>query len=568
MKFISVIIMAVLAFAFLASTPALASSSITYQGQLQLDGQPFEGQRDMSFQLFDQLSGGEAISSLLLIDSVNVQGGLFQVELDFGPDVFGDRPHYLEIHVDGQLLNPRQAVRSVPVARYALSSRQIDADSQFQVSCQGGGRLIGMREDALPLCSLRPVVHVSAGFEHSCAAQADGEVWCWGFGSFGQLGDGTMTFSSGLGAVQVRIDDSGSDGGPLTGGLRVAGGGDGSGSNHSCAVDDQGQAWCWGSGSVLGNGQTGSNIPRAVQVINQAGSPVTDAVDIAAGREHSCLLRSNGTVLCWGFGSSGQLGYGGTELQTRATPVRREDNDTELAGIIAISAGYEHSCAIDSDNELWCWGRNSSGQVGTGSTSSTVLRAVQVMAAPDTPLNQVTSVGLSRDNSCATREINDGEVWCWGSRSSGALGDGETSGNALYPVQVITDDNGADGEPFRGAVMVAGAQTNSAYGYCATRSDHTVWCWGRGTSGQLGNDDRLSSPRAVQVVRDLNGTNGGPLRGALQTTRGNRHACAVGDDGRLWCWGDHYATGVGGLPVPHSTPRSMEVTRRVERTED
>ena len=61
MKFISVIIMAVLVFAFLASTPALASSSITYQGQLQLDGQPFEGQRNMSFQLFDQLSGGEAI---------------------------------------------------------------------------------------------------------------------------------------------------------------------------------------------------------------------------------------------------------------------------------------------------------------------------------------------------------------------------------------------------------------------------------------------------------------------------------------------------------------------------
>ena len=570
MRSATVISLAVLGLVFLLSTAALAASIISYQGQLQWEGQPYDGQADMSFQLFDQSSGGEAISGLLLIDSVSIQGGLFQVELDFGPDVFGNRRHYLEIHVGGQLLSPRQVIHSVPVAHYALSSRQIDADSQFQVRCQGGGRLIGMREDALPLCSLRPAVHIGKGSFHACAVQDDGEVWCWGRNTYGELGDGTSGTPSGFGAVQVRIDDSGSDGGPLTGALRVAGGGDFASTGHSCAIDDQGAAWCWGSGYTAGDGDQGPNRLRAVRVINQSGSPVSDAIDIAAGRDHSCLLRANGTVLCWGRGSSGQLGNGGTELLTRATPVRRGDNDLELTNIAAIDAGYEHSCAIESSGQLWCWGRNETGQLGTGSTSSGELRAMRAMADSDTPLDDVIAIGLSIRSSCAVRAVNGGEVWCWGARQDGALGDGQdgSAGTALYPVRVIKDDEGADGEPMRGAIKVTGAQTPSDPGKCAARDDGTLWCWGAGFDGQLGNDGTSSTTRAVQVVRDLNGRNGGPLRGVVQAARGDRSSCALGDDGSIWCWGNNRYTGVGGLtPANAPTPRAMEVTRRIEREE-
>jgi alpha-tubulin suppressor-like RCC1 family protein len=322
---------------------------------------------------------------------------------------------------------------------------------------------------------------VAAGSLHFCAIRADARVVCWGENGEGELGDGTTSDRWTADVPVVGIDDA----------RQVA-----AGIRFSCAVRAGGSVWCWGAGI---QGDSGSTTPERVPGIN-------DATAVTAGGAHACALRENGRVGCWGLGSLGQLGDGSIVHNTGNPPVAVSTiNDARQ-----ISAGWNHTCALRRDATIWCWGGNgdgatSYGQIGDG-THDNAPAPVQVAGIDD-----ATSVAAGGWTTCAIRA--SGSVWCWGYGERGGLGDG-ASGNSATPVEVAGIGNarqvavggwhacatvgggrvscwGAnDGQLGDGTrvdqptpVRARGLRnvTRISAGWidtCAVRSDGSLWCWG------------------------------------------------------------------------------------------
>ncbi len=195
-------------------------------------------------------------------------------------------------------------------------------------------------------------VGLSGGDAHTCGLGESGEVWCWGNSSKGKLGRGVRPASP---AQPERVMSS--PGRSLQGVVDLS-----VGSNHACAALQAGDLRCWGNG---GEGQIGDD-GRSNRFFATEVSNVSEAWHVATGKGHSCMIRRDGSVACWGDNRHGQLGIG-QPADRYETPV----DIPNFGGIVDIAAGHAHTCAINRQGELYCWGRNDSGQVGNGSKSST-----------------------------------------------------------------------------------------------------------------------------------------------------------------------------------------------------
>jgi alpha-tubulin suppressor-like RCC1 family protein len=235
-------------------------------------------------------------------------------------------------------------------------------------------------------------VYVSAG-AHTCAVLSDGTARCWGLNTNGQLGDGTKTFSD----VPVLVDG-------LSNIVSITA----AHSRHTCALLDDRTVWCWGANDFgqLGDGAgDGLDNPTAVQV-----SGLSNVTQIDTGAHHTCAVREDGTVWCWGSNFEGALGDG-TAVQVRETPV-------QVVGIttaVSVAAAYSPSCAVLEDGTAWCWGKNGDGQLGHGGTEAFSTVPVQVSG-----LATVTAVTAGEGHACALLE--DTSAWCWGDNSDSQLG--------------------------------------------------------------------------------------------------------------------------------------------------
>lgn len=305
------------------------------------------------------------------------------------------------------------------------------------------------------------VTALSAGTYHNCAIR-DG-VWCWGANQFGELGDGTGNSAnapvavSGLGSG-VGFISAGSAGGAhtcaLKGGAVLCWGwntfgelGDGTRNNtnapvavsglsgvsdvsatydHTCAVRDGG-VWCWGDNTYgqLGNGSGGpnsnSNVPVPVSGLANGVSAVS------AGGSHTCALK-NGGVWCWGQQNSGNGSGSGSNVPVAASGLE--------SGVSALSAGNTHTCALKG-GVVWCWGSNHFGQLGDGTTNdSNVPVTVSGLGGG------VTDVTAGGGHTCA---LNQAGLWCWGSNDSGQLGNGTSTTDSGAPVLVSPFGSSSDG---------------------------------------------------------------------------------------------------------------------------
>jgi alpha-tubulin suppressor-like RCC1 family protein len=413
------------------------------------------------------------------------------------------------------------------------------------------------------------VTSVEAGAYHTCALISGGTVQCWGLNSSGQLGNGTLTNSptpvtiTGLaGVTQIAagytytcaVINGGSSGTVICWGDNTFGQlGNGSASttpvttpgtvpglpvgakaisaslDHTCALmNDQVTLYCWGKNSYgqLGNGSvspTPVTSPVGVSLTLSGGTTINA---IAAGAQHTCALLSNGNVYCWGDGSSGQMGDGGSNLTQNPTPLLVSG----VSNAVSITAGGNaitgHTCALTSAAGVVCWGNNLFGQLGNGNnTNQNPPAAVQ-------GLTNVLAIDAGVDHTCAL--LTDITIQCWGSDSAGQLGDGVIS---FSPIAQRTGD-------FNAGVSQLGMGDRST---CALANGQ-AYCWGDNRNGQVWNSNTINQPAPVQV---------GGLTGTITAIdSGVNQSCAVVNGG-VMCWGNldpttnviSPPTAIGGLPT-------------------
>ena len=273
------------------------------------------------------------------------------------------------------------------------------------------------------------------------------------------------------------------------------------GDGHTCLLKADGSVFCWGK-NISGQVGDGTRQNRWAPV-PVAG--VTDATQIACGRNHSCALLSSGAVTCWGSNTSGQLGAGDTDIHIQPVSVQGLSDAAEIA------LGYDYGCVRKQDGTVACWGNANSGRVGPGASDEiTSPRPVQGLGG---------ATVLATGNSHACAIVAGGAVHCWGGNGFGQLGRGEgSSRSGVAPVQGLT-----------GATALGLGNSHS----CAATAGG-VQCWGYDSDGQLGNgaaegeEDRSPTPVAVQGIE---GT-------VVDLTAGSGYTCAVADSGQAYCWGN------------------------------
>jgi alpha-tubulin suppressor-like RCC1 family protein len=276
------------------------------------------------------------------------------------------------------------------------------------------------------------------------------------------------------------------------------------GAFHSCGVTENGRAYCWGGNNAgqLGDGTIFGNTARTTPSAVIGGLRFRH---VSAGYEHSCGLTTEDRVYCWGQNFFGQLGNGtqGSDHFQVATPA-------EILGgrrFRQVRAGYSHTCAITTARVAFCWGENLRGQVGDG--TSGVNRDVPVRVLGDHGWAQLTGGGA---HTCGVTQ--DHQLFCWGLNEHGQLGNGTTT-SRTRPVPV------SGGREFR-QVEAGGEHT------CAVSTSDLAYCWGRNFQGSLGDGtqaDRLT-PGAVAGSRRF-----------ANVSAGANHSCGVTLPGRGFCWG-------------------------------
>jgi len=357
---------------------------------------------------------------------------------------------------------------------------------------------------------------LSSGSTHTCAILDNGSVSCWGGNAWGKLGNGTTigrstpTQTSSLGAGRTAVAIS-------------------SGYGRTCAILDDGTVGCWGW-NIYGQLGDGTTTDRATPTQTSSLGTGRTAVAISSGHLHTCAILDDGSVSCWGLNSHGQLGDGTTT--NRGTPTQTSSLETGRTAV-AISSGKYHTCAILDDGSVSCWGYNSDGQLGNGTT-----------AERNTP-TQTSSLGTGRTavaissgefHTCAI--LDDATVSCWGYNGAGGLGDG-TNSNRNTPTQTLSLGTN------RGAVAISSGNSHT----CAILDDGSVSCWGNNYFGGLG--DGTNTDQNIPTQTSILGTG----RTAVAISSGAAYTCAVLNDASVSCWGWNQFSQLGdGTYTDRNTP--------------
>jgi alpha-tubulin suppressor-like RCC1 family protein len=314
----------------------------------------------------------------------------------------------------------------------------------------------------------------------------DAELYAWGDGLQGQLGQGNTTdYSS---PVQV---------GTLITWSKIA-----LAKESSFGVTSDGKFYSWGDNNGPGQGQLGLGDKTNRSAPTQVGALTTWAYT-GAGQYHTFGIKTDGTLWSWGNNNQGKLGLGDTT--DRSSPVQVG----ELTDWSTVFGGINHSLAIKTDGTLWAWGQSNAGQLGQGNTTS---RSSPVQVGSNTDWSEVSAAG---NHSLAI--TTDGKLYSWGRNAKGQLGLGNTTYYSS-PVQV-------------GSLTTWLKVAGGGYGRSiAIKTDGTMWSWGAGYAGALGlgNTTNYSSP--VQV---------GSLTTWLRVAGGYTFSCATKTDGTLWAWGSN-----------------------------
>ncbi len=338
-------------------------------------------------------------------------------------------------------------------------------------------------EDAAPVGT---GAWVATGQMHTCAIRG-GVLACWGANGAGRLGLGDEVDRDRPAQV--------TSGGPW---VEVS-----AGDRHTCARDEAGAIACFGDND---RGQLGLGDLAARRTPERVSLP-RPALSVSSGFEVTCAVLDDRSAWCWGENLEGQLGRADTYPGAPSpTPLRvGEESDWTR-----VAAGQGHVCGIRAPGTLWCWGRNTDGQLAQGDSAPVQLRAPTRVGTSSDWID----VDVGQDTTCGLRA--DGSMWCWGANNFGQAG-APPSSHLATPLRVGAD---ADWIEVR----------TDTFATCARKSSGSLWCFGRNVEGQLGLGDTVdrSTPTRVDVATDW-----------VQIDVGRFHACGRKTSGAILCTGEN-----------------------------
>ncbi|WP_303968692.1 Ig-like domain-containing protein [Sporosarcina ureae] len=343
---------------------------------------------------------------------------------------------------------------------------------------------------------------VDAGKEHLIVLRNDGSVWSWGENTFGQLGGNSAPPTRSVAPKAIQLEN----GNRLLNIKAIAAGG-----YHSVALDSKGNVWTWGSNTFK---QLGHSPKNAINENPEMISGLSNIVAIAAGDYHSLAVDDNGHVWSWGRNKYGQVGMKPDKMGETIVPERI----ASLNGIIAVSAGSEHSVALQDNGNVWTWGSNEYGQLGNGETTNINFEPKLVPG-----LTSIMEISAGNNHTVALKQDRT-SMFAWGSNSYGQLGDG---GREMKLLPVLL-------EGIQDIKNIAAGDNHTS----VIKEDGSVWAWGRNTSG-------IASSRTTPIR--ING-----LDQAIAIGSGgyiDSFILAIKSDGTVWQWDSASSDSTTKLPI-------------------
>ena len=293
------------------------------------------------------------------------------------------------------------------------------------------------------------------------------------------------------------------------------------GGAHTCGVRTEGEVYCWGSN---GGGQLGVAVARgrctrlrsACEGSPRAVTTPLRVTEVSAGLRHTCAIAVGGSLHCWGENLRFQTASNGQVIARTPAPV--------LPGLqfIHVSSGMTHTCAVRTNGVVYCWGDGTLGALGRGDTVSSVI------PAPVKSSERFVVVRAGRLRSCAI--ALDASLWCWGAEWESSSGGFDFYHERTVPHRI-------DGLPPLRDVSV------SSSSLCALSLDGEALCWESNAFAQLGmgNTENSPTPAFVNTHERFTSVSSGIIQ-----------SCATALDGRAFCWGNN---SFGQLGVPRPTER-------------
>jgi len=342
--------------------------------------------------------------------------------------------------------------------------------------------LVPVRVDMSGDLSGKSFKAISAGYYTTCAIASDDNAYCWGSNN-GQLGNGGTENQNKPVAVSMQ--------GPLSGktvkSISVGG------LVHSCFIASDDNAYCWGhnySGSLGNSSYSSSSFPVPVNNSNALLGRTIKSIT-AGGFGNTCAVASDNRAYCWG---NNQIGAVGDKTYiNRNEPVAVDTSGVLYnLGITSISAGEYHTCAISSDNNAYCWGYNQTGQLGSGSVETKVNYPVAVNKNSYVG-KTIKNIEAGKDHTCAI--ASDNQAYCWGYNYYGQLGNNGAQGyyasNSNIPVAVSTSGVLSG----KNLVSISVGRAHS----CSIDTDSKVYCWGDNSYYQIGDNTNITRKVPVSI---------------------------------------------------------------------